>query len=132
MGMPPTPGGGTNPLALIMGALQNKTASPGQSLSQQSAELQGADPTMVLRQLEQVHQVLGVLFIKTFQTLPNVANQISSTMKQLSRALKEAQQAGSVSEVVGKNEENAGPQPVSFGPAMGGQNSQPNSPAPPM
>ena len=132
MGMPPTPGpGGANPLALIMGALQNKTASPGQSLSQQSSELQGADPTMVLRQLEQVHQVLGVLFIKTFQTLPNVANQISSTMKQLSRALKEAQQGSSVSEVVGKSEENTGPQPVQFGAAMGGQNSQPGG-APPM
>jgi hypothetical protein len=126
-------GGGPNPLTLALGALQNKSAAPGASLSQQSAELQGSDPTMVLRQLEQVNQVLGVLFIKTFQTLPNVANQISATMKQLSRALKEAQQGSSVSEVVGKNEENAGPQPVSFGPAMFGQNSQPNTnAAPPM
>ena len=126
MGMSPSPGGG-GALAQVLGQLQNRVSSPGQDLAQQGAELQGADPTMILRQLEQINQVLGVLFVKSFQTLPNVANQISGTMKQLSRAIKEAQQAGSVSEVVGKNEETMGPQPIAFGPAQQGQNSQPNA-----
>jgi len=115
-------------LATILGALQNKTANPGRELSQQTSQLQGSDPTMVMRQLEQINQVLGVLFVKTFQTLPNVANQISATMKQLSRALKEIQQASNVSDVVGRSEEGAGgPSPINFSPAMTGQNAQPSA-----
>ena len=133
--MPPIPGvGGGAPgapagpqLATILGALANKTSNPGVDLSKQSSDLQGADPSMVMRQLESINQVLGVLFVKTFQTLPNVANQISTTMKALSKALKEIQQASNVSEVVGSSEAAAGPQPVSFGPAMVGQNAQPSS-----
>ncbi len=114
----------------ILGQLQNKTQNPGggqdqnpgQAVSAQSAELQGADPTMVLRQLEKVNSVLGVLFVKSFQTMPNVANQISSTMKQLSRAIKEAQQGASISDVVGKGDESGGPQPLNFSAAQTGQN----------
>ncbi len=120
-------GGGGSALATVLGALQNKTSNPGKDLSAQSAQLQGSDPTMILRQLESVNQVLGVLFVKTFQTLPNVANQISATMKALSRATKEIQQAANVSEVVGKNEEGASPTgggtpPINFSPAMTGLN----------
>ncbi len=128
MGIPLQPGPSpANPMAAVLGALQGRTASPGKDLAEQSADLQGADPTMVLRQLESINQVLGVLFVRTFQTLPNIANQISSTMKQLSRAIKEAQQGANVGEVVGKNEEKVGPQPITFSPAMIGQNAQPNS-----
>jgi hypothetical protein len=100
-------------------------------LSKQLGDLQGADPSMVLRQLESVNQVLGVLFVKTFQVTPNVANQISATMKSLSRAIKEAQQASQIGETVGKAEAGAAsggpgqPPPISFSPAMGGENSQP-------
>lgn len=135
MATPPIPGlgGGAPPgapagpqLATILGALSSKTQTPGQDLSKQSADLQGADPSLVMRQLESVNQVLGVLFVKTFQTLPNVANQISATMKALSKALKEIQQASNVSEVVGKSEATTGPQPVQFGPANIGQNAQPD------
>ena len=77
---------------------------------------------MVLRQLEQVNQILGVLFVKTFQTLPNVANQISATMKQLSRAIKEGQQASTVTEAVSSNEQgsNPGQPPINFSPVTQG------------
>ena len=134
MGMPPSPGLGAppgapaqNPLQqIVMGALANRAATdPGKDLSKQTSELQGADPSMILRQLESVNQVLGVLFVKTFQNLPNVANQISATMKALSRAIKEGQQASQIGEVVGKSEENA--PGITFGPAMSGQNAQPGS-----
>lgn len=101
------PGGGM--LSTVLGALSNRASTnPGQDFSQQSAALQGADPSMVLRQLEQVNQMLGVLFVKTFQTLPNVANQISATMKALSRAIKEGQQASNVTEAVSSNEQGSG------------------------
>ena len=96
---------------LIQGALAGKTgANAGTSFAQKSADLQGADPTMVARQLDQINTLLGTLFVKTFQTLPNVANQISATMKALSRAIKEIQQASSVAEVVGQ-QPNAQPAP---------------------
>ena len=117
------PGGGQ--LATILGALANKTSNPGQDLSKQMADLQGADPGMLLEQLESVNKVLGVVFVKSFQNLPNVANQVSATMKALSRAIKEAQQAAQVGETVGKAGEAGHPPPISFSPAMGGENAAP-------
>lgn len=127
-------GGGQLPpqlLSLVMGALSGKTAgAPGEKLGERMAGAQGADPTMVLRQLEQVNNILGVLFVKTFQSLPNVANNISATMKALSRAIKEAQQASNVGETVGASQGAAGPSPITFGPAMQGENSAPTGPAP--
>jgi hypothetical protein len=124
-GMPPGGGGG---LQTILGALANKTQNPGQDLSKQMADAQGADPSMVLKQLESVNQVLGVLFVKTFQTLPNVANAISATMKSLSRAVKEAQQGAQVTETVGKSEATQGGQPaapIQFSPAQVGGDASP-------
>jgi hypothetical protein len=99
--------------------------TPGRDLAERFSEVQGADPSMVLRQLEQVNQILGVLFVKTFKELPNVANQISGTMKQLSRAVKEAQQAANVTETVGRTEEST--PPISFSPAQAGENAGPPS-----
>ena len=122
-------GGPTLPpqlLGLVMGALQNRTAPGGGAaapLSEGMAANQGADPTMIQRQLEQVNQILGVLFVRTFQTLPNVANQISATMKQLSRALKEIMQASNVTEAVA----DVSHPPIEFGAAKSGENSSPTN-----
>jgi hypothetical protein len=136
MGLPPIPGlGGASPspgpqggpnLGTIMAALQNKTANPGKELSEQTAELQGADPTMIARQSQSIYDVMGVLFTKTFQHLPNVAARVSDAMKAWQKVLKEIQQASNVSEVVGKADETTGPQPIAFGPAMVGNNAQPD------
>jgi hypothetical protein len=140
MGMPPgmPPGdpsqasAASGMLPVILGALANKAgANPaggaGAQLSQQQASLQGADPGMILRQLEQVNQVLGVLFVKTFQSLPNVANQVSATMKQMSRAIKEAQQASTTMEAVGGADQDQQPKPpIDFSAAMTGQNAAPD------
>jgi len=126
-GLPPAGGGG---LSALLGGLQNKASNPGQDLSKQLGDLQGADPSMILRQLESVNQVLGVVFVKSFQTLPNVANQVSATMKALSRAIKEAQQASQIGETVGKSDPASGggpgqPPPINFSAAMGGENGAP-------
>ena len=94
--------------SVIMGALQNRSsADAGQDFSQQNAALQGADPQLINKQLDQINKLLGAIFVSTYQRLPNVANNISQTMKQLSRAIKEAQQASSVSDVLKKS-----PQPI--------------------
>jgi hypothetical protein len=95
------PSGGLG--SIIASALSGKTgANAGTGLAQQSAELQGADPTMIARQLDRVGDVLARLFTMTWQTMPNVANQISATMKALTKAQKEIGQAAQVSEVVGQ------------------------------
>ena len=137
MGMPP--GGGipgaapqSPMLQTVMGALANRAGAgggPGAELSKQQADLQGADPSMTLRQLQQIKEAMGVLFIKTFQTLPNVAGHISKTMTTLDRAIKEAMQASQVGEVVGKTEEANQPPGINFTPAMGGQNAPGSQPA---
>lgn len=138
MATPPNPlgGGGAPPqgggmIGTILGALSNKASTnPGQDFSQQQAALQGADPSMVLRQLESVNQMLGVLFVKTFQSLPNVANQISATMKALSRAIKEGQSASNVGEVVKGADSSSGSPPIGFSAVQQGQPPTGNEPPP--
>jgi hypothetical protein len=122
-------------LPVIMGALANRASTnPGQQFSEQQANLQGSDPGMIARQVEQLNQVMGVLFVKTFQTMPNVANAISAAMKAWSRVTKEIQQAANVGEVVGKSEQSSQPPPtggppIDFSAAMQGQSSQPDASA---
>jgi hypothetical protein len=129
MGMPPgiPPGGGGGAgappgpqLATVLGALSGKQQNPGADFAKQSAELQGADPTMVLRQLKQIGDALSVLFVKSYQTVPKGAGGISDTMKQLAKAVKHFEDAANVQSVVGEGGGD-GPQPISFGPAMTGQ-----------
>lgn len=94
-------GGGGNPLpGVALGALSG--ANAGGSPEQMGAGLQGADPQMLMKQLDQVNKLLGVIFVQTFTRLPNVAGQVSKTMNQLQRAIKEATQAANVSSVIKK------------------------------
>ena len=72
----------------------------GDQLAQQSSELHGADPGMVLQQLQKVKSVLGALFLHTFQRMPNVSGHIAKTMSTLDRALKEAGNAAQTASAV--------------------------------
>jgi hypothetical protein len=141
VGAPPMmpPGGGGAPpgappspqLATILGALSSKAGSPGQDLASQTSQLQGSDPTMVLRQLKSIKDALGVLFVKVFQGQPHVASEVSNTIKAIDKAIKHATEGEAVSGVVGSEKpESGGPQPIQFGPAQTGQNAQPNSSMP--
>lgn len=126
----PAAGGGLAAmLPTILGALSKRTqdAGAGGNSAAVASDNQGADPTMVLNQLNDVHKALGLVFVRTFQTLPNVANQVSATMKTLSRAIKEAQQASNVGEVVGQQ-----PPPINFSAAAQGMGSQGLPETPPM
>jgi hypothetical protein len=116
-------GGGASPLmGIIQGALSKRTqdaASPTPGAPM--AENAGADDGMVLAQLNKIHEALGLVFVRTMTSRPNVANAVSATMKQLSRAIKEAQQGANVSEVVGKTEESQQPKPpINFSAAAQG------------
>lgn len=101
---------------LIMSALQNKTATgggqPGQTMpgaggdttgadySQQVAELKGADPGMLLRQVKQMKQICAVLMVQNLERLPNVAGQLSKIIPQFDRVIKEIQQAANTATAV--------------------------------
>jgi hypothetical protein len=104
-------GGGQSPVGgMLMQALAAKqggqtgegSGDSAQEYASQAAELQGADPQMLLRQLNQMQKLLGVIFVQTIQRLPNVGNQISKVMSQMTRAIKEAQQAGSTQSALPK------------------------------
>jgi hypothetical protein len=71
-----------------------------QQLAQQSSELHGADPGMILKQLTKIRSALGVMFIQTFQAVPNVAGHISKTLGTLDKAIKEAQGAAQTASAV--------------------------------
>jgi hypothetical protein len=122
-GNPGNPGNGSGMLGTILGALSKNTddqANPAQDFSQSSAASQGADPSMVLRQLNQIHQMLGVLFVQVFQTVPALANDISQTMKQLTKTIESAKKAANITDTVKNSEQSQGP-PIGFSAVQQGQ-----------
>jgi hypothetical protein len=120
-------GGGANPMAgIIMNALAKRTQQGAATPGAAAAENAGADDGMVLQQLNKINEALGIVFVRTFQTRPNVANQISATMKALSRAIKEAGQAAQVGEAVGAQEK----PPINFSAAAQGGATPETPPAP--
>ena len=118
-----SPGGGIG--QLIMSALQNRTANgggqPGQTMpgqgggmpgapgggddagaqySQQVAELKGADPGMLLREMKKMKQQCAVLMVQNLERLPNVSGQLSKLIPLFDRVLKEISQAQNVNSAV--------------------------------
>jgi hypothetical protein len=112
---------GAPPIAqMIMSALQSRTAggggAPGQTMpgqtapgggedagaqyAQQVAELKGADPGMLLRQLKQMKQICAVLMVQNLERLPNVSGQLSKLVPMFDRVIKELQQAQNVNSAV--------------------------------
>jgi hypothetical protein len=135
-GAPAAPGGAGGPGG--PGGMPGGPGGPGgspeddaaQQLQSQASELHGADPGALLRQLQKVRSVLGTIFVQTFQRLPQVSNQISMTLKQLDRAIKECQTAAQTASAVRKPidfsmaaatqpQPGGGPSPAT--PPMGGQ-----------
>src|ERR1017187_3119372 len=128
-----SPGGGIG--QLIMSALQNRTANgggqPGQTMpgqgggmpgapgggddagaqySQQVAELKGADPGMLLREMKKMKQQCAVLMVQNLERLPNVSGQLSKLIPMFDRVIKELSQAQNVNSAVR--------QPVGMGAAQ--------------
>jgi hypothetical protein len=125
---------GNNPIAqLVMSALQSRTAGgggapgatmPGQSpgppgqggddagaqYSQQVSELKGADPGMLLRQVQKMKQICAVLMVQNLERLPNVAGKLSKLIPAFDGVIKEIQQA--------KNVDSAVRPPISMGAAQ--------------
>jgi hypothetical protein len=70
----------------------------GSQISSMSAELQGADPAFLLRTLQSIKAGLMSVFVQSGMRLPNVSGAVSQTIKQLDRAIKEAQSAQSTAQ----------------------------------
>jgi hypothetical protein len=98
---------GASPLAAMLAARMGAGAPPGMpgappsgaggddsnaQLGQLQSELQGADPTFMLREMQQIKSAMMNLFVRSGMRLPNVAGQVAMAMKQWDRAIKEAQQ----------------------------------------
>jgi len=72
----------------------------GSQYAAQVAELKGADPGMLLRQLKQMKQICAVLMVQNLERLPNVSGQLSKLVPMFDRVIKEVQQAASTSSAV--------------------------------
>src|SRR5438445_12461113 len=72
----------------------------GMGVSQMASELHGADPTFILKSLQQVKQQLSQLFVQPSMRLPNVSQQIANAMTQLARAIQDAPTATSTTSLV--------------------------------
>jgi len=65
----------------------------GRQLSQQMAELQGADPQLLVKAGEQVKAMLGALYTKTMFQVPGASRQAAKAVAAVDAMLKELQQA---------------------------------------
>jgi hypothetical protein len=111
----------SNPLAqMVMSALQNRSAQaapgmsgqgasmlgamggqlgqggPGDDYAKQVADLKGADPSGINRQLKAIKQILAIMAVSNMERLPNVSGQLYKIIPMFDRVLKEVQQASSV------------------------------------
>jgi hypothetical protein len=123
---------------LIMSALQSRTAAggapgmpgagggdtsggdTGQQYAQQVAELKGADPGMLLRQIKQMKQICAVLMVQNLERLPNVSGKLSKLIPQFDSVIKEISQAQNVNSAVRSPVGMGAAQPPQEGAAPGG------------
>jgi hypothetical protein len=98
------PGGGGPPQPPGPGGAAGMQATPpssaGQQISQQLAELQGADPGSMLKILQQVKSMLVALYPRSAFTIPGVARNTAQAMKYMDNAIKEAEQAAATQQTV--------------------------------
>jgi hypothetical protein len=128
LGMPPQMPGGQpgGALPAILSALaQKQQPNAGAQFAQGAGAAQGADPTMLARQADQIKQVMGVMFVRTMMEQPAVANEISNAMKAWSKVIEKLQQNSQVTQAVGQQPSSP---PIGLSPAMGGIQNAPGSP----
>lgn len=82
-----------------MGATGTGTAGP--AVGNASTQLQGADPSMALKQIQQVKQTIVNMISPLAFRVPAASRALAGTIRSLDAALKELQQAASTAEAVG-------------------------------
>lgn len=117
-GGPPPPGGGPP------GPNSPPTTPAGLQLSQQLAELQGADPDAMVKSLTAQKSLAVQTYTRAVFTMPGVSRNMANVVKYLDNAIQEAEKAAATTAAAGPIANNAAiPNPA-------GTASQPSQPGP--
>ncbi len=100
------------------------TTPAGLQLSQQLAELQGADPDAMVKSLNSIKSIVTQLWTRAVFGMPGVTRNLSNVVKYLDNAIQEAEKAAATTAAAGPIANNAAiPNPA-------GMASQPSQPGP--
>jgi hypothetical protein len=118
-------GGGGGPMGQP-GAAPGAQANPQQggapdAYAQQVAELKGADPGGLLKQVKAIKQILAIMLVQNLERLPNVSGKIAKVIPQMDGIIKEIQQASNVNAAVRNPINMTAAQPGPEGAGGGGQ-----------
>ena len=108
--MPPPPGmtGQAGPGAAPPGGPGAPPTPPaGLQLSQQLAELQGADPDAIVKTLTQMKSMAVQLYTRAAFTMPGVTRNLSQVVKYLDNSIQEAEKAAATTAAAGPIANNA-------------------------
>jgi hypothetical protein len=81
----------------------------GDIYSKQVAELKGADPGGLLRQLKALKQIVAAIVVQNLERLPNVSGKASKLIPMLDSVISEAMKAQNVNAAVRNPGQGAGP-----------------------
>ena len=132
--MPPPPsmtgqaGPGAAPPGGPPGPNSPPTTPAGLQLSQQLAELQGADPDAMVKSLTSIKSVAVSLYTRAAFTLPGVTRNLAQVVKYLDNCIQEAEKAAATTAAAGPIANNAAiPNPAGQNGSapVSGMNSQP-------
>ena len=121
-GGPPMPGGPS-------GGPPDPNAPPmppaGLQLSQQLAELQGADPDAMVKSLTSQKSMAVQMYTRAVFTMPGVARNLANVVKYLDNSIQEAEKAAATTAAAGPIANNAAiPNPTGQQAGMGGMGGQ--------
>ena len=120
-GGPGGPGGGSPP----PGPNSPPTTSAGLQLSQQLAELQGADPDAMVKAMTQQKSMTMQLVTRAAFTMPGVTRNLFNVVKYLDNAIQEAEKAAATTAAAGPIANNAAiPNPAGQQASAGGMGGQ--------
>jgi len=112
--MPPPPGmtGQAGPGAMPPGGTGAPGSSPptppaGMQLSQQLAELQGADPDAIVKSLTQMKSMAVQHYTRAAFTMPGVTRNLAQVVKYLDNSIQEAEKAAATTAAAGPIANNA-------------------------
>ena len=104
-GGPPGPGGPGGPPG--PGPNSPPTTPAGLQLSQQLAELQGADPEAMTKSLTSIKSVAVSLYTRAAFTMPGVTRNLAQVVKYLDNCIQEAEKAAATTAAAGPIANNA-------------------------
>ena len=123
MGGPPMPGGPGGPGAGgPPGPNSPPTTPAGLQLSQQLAELQGADPDAMVKSLTSIKSMVVSLYTRAVFTIPGVSRNLANVVKYLDNSIQEAEKAAATTSAAGPIANNAAiPNPAGQSGELGSQ-----------